>query len=75
MSRKRHSPEQIINKLRQAEVELARRRVAMTPLRLGMDGLACAQARLCLLSPKSSHTCSIRGRIFFANLPISGFVS
>ena len=24
MSRKRHSPEQIINKLRQAEVELAR---------------------------------------------------
>ncbi len=27
------------------------------------------------LSPKSRHTCSIRGRIFFGSLPISGFVS
>ena len=31
-----------------------------------------AQAGLCLLSPKSCHTCSIRGRIFVRGVPISG---
>ena len=40
-----------------------------------MGSFADAQAGLCLLSPKSSHTWSIRGRIFFRNLPIPDFVS
>ncbi len=45
------------------------------PERGRIGSFACAQAGLCLLSPQSCPPCSIRGRISFRTLPISGCVS
>jgi len=58
----------VANQVRLApgDYDLRRRRIG---------SFAYAQAGLCLLSPQSCHTYSIRDRIFFRNLPVSGLVS